>query len=896
MSRHSRRALRFLPGPTGLERLEQLQMLDGSSYMGAMLPDMMMSPSQPTSALPPMNFTVTGIGITIGGAMPSWTMSNPTAMSDPTAGYALSAPITAGPSSSASDSTAAASTTAPTPLMPLPPSYVPPTISVSTTPTMPVYDPAPVTITLPSMPNGFTPPPMTMTPPPMTMTPPMTNSSSSIPSSPNLPTTATPTLPDPSTAAPTPTSTDPTATDPSIGDPPPPAPSPAPDSPAGTPDASGGPQVTITGGLGTDGTGDVDVLTSSSYGDPTANGGNSNFGSSSYEVHITSTPDKVTCTVTEIHADNLYNSVPLNDANNKGSYLDQGSDSYKYTDTVTVDNDGTRTETYSVIAGANETVTIHDKGTSADKNFTFDNTLTSGLNYRDGLDPSGAESYKVDATKTQAPTVDETGPSNFHVNVGVTADQEYHDKGGAAVPAPSDSSAQTPADVLTTSDVEDLHYVDHSEGAGVRDQFIIDGNGTNHYGDADVTTTNADGSTSDVNTVDENRSAHTNLQDHGDTQSFSPNPADSSPTGGLLVTDVPYNATDIQDVSSNDHTVVQTGTDANNQALPRTSDATGSGDATETESGSYQNAPLSLNYDDPTSFSTHEVDPSPGATAAVMDVTVTSTPTTQQSGPVTSLALPITVMTSGQSADTGVAGGVVGNVLSSLAQAQTPTPAADPTAGITGSVTTTGTTGSVTTTTAQPATGTSTGMVLAAAPPAADPAPRQPTIYVNLDNDTTVVGIPEGTFKDQINYAKAKSNDYATQIATLKDQIDSLTVKIALYTTQVSASRPENKKADPAFEFKAGLKYERWMNEQGKFGFGAEANVDLVKLGKNILAWAAKKGVGVDKAELVFMSYQARLQSAQNLFEELNKKLTAVQNWKRWYDSQVRDLTTKNEQ
>ncbi len=191
-----------------------------------------------------------------------------------------------------------------------------------------------------------------------------------------------------------------------------------------TTDPNGTDTTTVTNTLNADGTTTYDVLSTVSYGDPSAAGTDTsgtdpasipNGGTDTLDVSVTTGPNSTTVTIDSNSADSYSVGGTITSATDTGNWTYSGSDSTKENDVTTYNNDGTSSATDTLVATSTDKFSANVSGSSASlPNFTLTvggtdsfktNNNDAPGNNQDSEDDNASRTANVTATTSDGATV-----------------------------------------------------------------------------------------------------------------------------------------------------------------------------------------------------------------------------------------------------------------------------------------------------------------------------------------------------------------------------------------------------------------------------------------------------------------------------------------------------------
>ena len=193
-----------------------------------------------------------------------------------------------------------------------------------------------------------------------------------------------------------------------------------------------------------------------------------NGASESFDFSIIDTATSITISVKETGKDSYNINNTLSGGTNNGSWKDSGTDSSNHSDSVTLNTDGTTSETYSDGAHSTEKFNLNDTGTASDGG-TF--TYNDGGNSHDDYTDSGGTAADGTVTNThdqkdfgtETASIGETGAGNLKVSGSTTDTKTYGDS------LPLAQAGSGPAvDTVKTTDEE-------SDSSNYSDSGVING-------------------------------------------------------------------------------------------------------------------------------------------------------------------------------------------------------------------------------------------------------------------------------------------------------------------------------------------------------------------------------------------------------------------------------------
>lgn len=217
--------------------------------------------------------------------------------------------------------------------------------------------------------------------------------------------------------------------------------------------------LTLTFTPNPDGTFTLDENYSYSYGDST------NGGSGSYDLTINNGTGTSTITLTESTQDSYNLSGSLTGGSDGGSFTESGNDSFHYTDSITDNDDGSYSETDSLDESASDTQSITESGTLyGGVGFNVQASGSDSYSYHDAggdaSDGSASDKHSEDDTSSDSTDLSENG-GGLSVKDKTTASFGYHDKGGSSTPA-GGGTASSDDTVTNTEDGTDSTTYDDS--------------------------------------------------------------------------------------------------------------------------------------------------------------------------------------------------------------------------------------------------------------------------------------------------------------------------------------------------------------------------------------------------------------------------------------------------
>ncbi len=271
--------------------------------------------------------------------------------------------------------------------------------------------------------------------------------------------------------------------------------------------------LTLTFTPNSDGTFTLEETYTYTYGDST------NGGSGSYDLTVSNGQGTSTITLDESTKDSYDLSGSLTGGSDGGSFTESGNDSFHYTDSLTDNDDGSYSETDSLDESASDTQSITESGTLyGGVGFNVTAGGSDSYSYHDSggdaSDGSASDTHSEDDTSSDKTHLSENG-GPLTVTDDTTASFGYHDNGGSTTPA--GGQASTNDTVTNTEDGTDSTSYDNS-GPIDGGSFTAHETTSDTYDNSDTATvTDAAGqySTSDDMTIDSTNSESDHLSVSG---------------------------------------------------------------------------------------------------------------------------------------------------------------------------------------------------------------------------------------------------------------------------------------------------------------------------------------------------------------------------------------------
>ncbi len=168
---------------------------------------------------------------------------------------------------------------------------------------------------------------------------------------------------------------------------------------------------------------------------------------------------------------------------------------------------------------------------------------------------------------------------------------------------------------------------------------------------------------------------------------------------------------------------------------------------------------------------------------------------------------------------------------------------------------------------------------------------NRPVVKLTLKTGVVVVGIPAGTFRSQIAYARQRSSEMEGKIQPLKTKFKGLCEKIIALAERKRCFLPEGLEGSVAYDAKMGTDLDVWEQDcPERFGWDYQTDEGLEKLTRIIARWDRDHNVGLTTRERNYLKFRTALRAAEKYLEQTEKSLWVFQTWRNWYDGEVRTL------